>query len=641
MNHQAIIVISFLSFITSHAMQQESKSLAKKYPHPINWQEFEKEDLRQYTKEEIGPFLIPSIICSAEQACNKILDEGVSTEASDEHGNTALVTALLHGNKQAALTLLSKKARVDYNKHVHKIMKKTDDDDDKQEKPLTTWDAALLNGDIDLINPIYERIPEKDTYKVQELLFEKPLITGDQAIVHALRTGNEKLFNFLIACSRHMLTTVFHSDDVYANNTSLFVRFPSLGPLKLLFTRDYEHSANLRLTQLLDSAVQDGNLPALQFLLSQKKSRPTLRMVAEAAIKGRKDIAQELLKHNPDPEHHETALQYCVQTSDSIQAVQTLIELGADLNAKTKYGETPLIATCKDSSKVPIAKCLLQHKARVKVADSRKRTALHYACEGGNSSIIPLLLQAGAEVNATDDFGITPLHLAINKTAIESLLRAGANPNAVAKDGSRPLTEATTIATVKTLMEAGADIHACKDKLLLKATQHRNVKLIIMMLWLQARTDITDNEGNTPLINWVKNCSQYTTEYTASELDQVTRLLLKHGSDPNAQGEKDGLSPLHYAVARYARYATESMVRLLLDAGADPNLQSKSGETPLDKAIDSGYKEMIPLLLEHGANPQLLSAGGQTAIMKVTHRIGKSKERHWQQILQMLMHAKK
>ena len=645
MKSYKVVMAMLISAFAIHAMEQDVKSLVKKYPHPINWPAFEKEDLRQYTKDEIEPFLHPSIIGRQEQAYNKILDEGVSTQVCDEQGNTPLVTALLHGNKKAVLTLLNKKARVDYNKHVHRIMKRMDDDDEqkKQTVPFTTWDAALLCGDVDLINLIFERIPDKDTYKVKELLFEKPLITGDPPIVHALRTGNEKLFNFLMACNRHILSTVFYSDDLYANNMRLIVRFPSLAPLKLLFTPDYEHSANVRLTELLNCSVQDGNLPAVQFLLNQKRSRPTVRMVADAAIKERKDIAQEILKYKPQPDDHETALHYCVQTAHSVEPVKMLIDLGQDVNATTKYGETPLMVACKDLSKVPMVECLLQHKARVKPSDSRKCTALHYACQAVNEHAVPLLLKAGADVRATDSSGVTPLHLAVrcSKKTLESLLQAGADPNAVTSHGSTPLMEATTVETVKTLMEAGADIHACKDKLLLKATRHPNAKLIKMMLGLQAHVDITDEQGNTPLINWVKNCMQYSTENTENELNRVTRLFLKHGSDPNAQEKTNGLSPLHYAVLKYDNL---SLVKLLIDAGAKVNLQSKSGQTPLDKAIDSGYKENIPLLLENGANPQLPDAKGQTAITRVAHKIACINKRgsgdsYWQEILQMLLKA--
>ena len=38
-------------------------------------------------------------------------------------------------------------------------------------------------------------------------------------------------------------------------------------------------------------------------------------------------------------------------------------------------------------------------------------TALHEACRGGNASTVRVLLQAGADVNAENHKGSTPLHI--------------------------------------------------------------------------------------------------------------------------------------------------------------------------------------------------------------------------------------
>ena len=61
-------------------------------------------------------------------------------------------------------------------------------------------------------------------------------------------------------------------------------------------------------------------------------------------------------------------------------------------------------------------------------------TFLHWAAAGGQNEIVELLIAKGADVNATDGDGDTPLHLAGNSTATkeiaELLIAEGADVNA-------------------------------------------------------------------------------------------------------------------------------------------------------------------------------------------------------------------
>ncbi len=62
-------------------------------------------------------------------------------------------------------------------------------------------------------------------------------------------------------------------------------------------------------------------------------------------------------------------------------------------------------------------------------------TFLHWAAAGGQNEIVELLIAKGADVNATDGDGDTPLHLAGNNTATkevaELLIAKGADVNAM------------------------------------------------------------------------------------------------------------------------------------------------------------------------------------------------------------------
>jgi len=86
-------------------------------------------------------------------------------------------------------------------------------------------------------------------------------------------------------------------------------------------------------------------------------------------------------------------------------------------------------------------------------------------CMSGTPEGVKRAIEAGAEVNAKNDNGQTPLMLAIalnqNPEIIKMLLSAGANVNAKDKNGKTPLVYAATFnqnpEIIKLLLEAGAD----------------------------------------------------------------------------------------------------------------------------------------------------------------------------------------
>jgi ankyrin repeat protein len=96
-------------------------------------------------------------------------------------------------------------------------------------------------------------------------------------------------------------------------------------------------------------------------------------------------------------------------------------------------------------------------------------TSLHFACANGSMALAQLLLDNGADANASNGYGRRPMDKAAeggHLGLVRLLLRNGANPNeGVGPKGSGPLCSAAddqypqSVAYARLLIEHGADVN--------------------------------------------------------------------------------------------------------------------------------------------------------------------------------------
>lgn len=121
-----------------------------------------------------------------------------------------------------------------------------------------------------------------------------------------------------------------------------------------------------------------------------------------------------------------------------------------DINAPDKMGWPPLPYACRGDKGEHPEKVLnlLKLGADIDVRSSKGKTALHCAAKAGFLKVINVLMENGANIDAVDNNGETPLYEAIRSTiknrekqraALEALLTQGANLNVKNRMGLTPL----------------------------------------------------------------------------------------------------------------------------------------------------------------------------------------------------------
>ena len=92
--------------------------------------------------------------------------------------------------------------------------------------------------------------------------------------------------------------------------------------------------------------------------------------------------------------------------------IKDLVPISNILNAKNMFG-TPLLVVASTKGRDQIASILIDHGADVEATNKKGETSLHVASLQGNQKMVALLLDAGADANkARTNNGETPLHAA-------------------------------------------------------------------------------------------------------------------------------------------------------------------------------------------------------------------------------------
>ena len=346
---------------------------------------------------------------------------------------------------------------------------------------ITAWAAGENASD-----RYYAAIRANDLAALQTLVAEGADVNvrdrlGETPLMYAAVVGSLEGMGFLVG----------KGADVNARNesgaTALIWSATDIAKVRLLLDHGADVNAATRRgrTALLIAALSDGSAEIVRLLLAKGANAKAMDAFKTTTLRG-------------------------AAVGNDAETMRLLIEAGVDVNSADFPGLTPLAMAAGWNGNLRAVELLLAHGAKVNAVSAPvmglpskngpsefgKLTALLMAAPFGPPELIARLIEAGADVNAKDVRGMTPLMLAVatdhqDKAVIRLLLEHGADIQArsnlgeTAADWARRVAAAPALEMLKVQPKSDtpAIVSAAAEKLDLKANVERTVALLEKSSW--------------------------------------------------------------------------------------------------------------------------------------------------------------
>jgi len=371
-------------------------------------------------------------------------------------------------------------------------------------------------------------------------------------------------------------------------------------------------------------AIKTGNIALLEALIyegfdvdyHESTAIPALML---SILENQSSVTQVLLMHGANPNtqdvNKQTALHIAVKLK-KYETIHLLLRYGADIYLKDltnssaldlskSVGDTIAERTLDNTPPITIEESNLfsaasdgnlhtltlaiQHVDDIFATNGSQQNLLHLAVYSGNVKLIAYLLNKQLDIDATDEFGNTPLIIAAQHTnryeVLEYLISRHATLDHKNGSGSSALSLALYYGyatNVTLLLEKGASIYI-----------HDGI--------------------HTPLTLVHNAIAKY--PQSAKVFRDIETKLLIRGTTVDIPGKHLNWTPLIHTATRVPDEENLKHLNLLISLGADINYKDMNKRTALMLASSMGRKEAVDILLNNYAEADFIDTFGWSALM--------------------------
>lgn len=288
----------------------------------------------------------------------------------------------------------------------------------------------------------------------------------------------------------------------------------------------------------------------------------------------------------------------------SLEILRLLIDAGADASKPDVYGGAPLHIWASHNRPHISGMKNMSDPLSLGVDIESRFTYSYHTSEGEKEILRLLVVKAGADINATDNYGFTPLLRAaesgyiyfINELGVEKLDMSARNNNGQT---------AFHLAVNADTLEALQSLLMKKLRFQMKVKSDSELALTLFVERFEDRVSTAVGRDKVEAL--------FNREMTGTEMVELQESIFKmQVKDVIDMQDNFGKTVLHYKAGR----GDVGSVELLLKAGADVHATDNGEMTALHDVVSSGVEQLsvVEHLVKAGANILAENENGQTPL---------------------------